>query len=374
MKVLFLITKSSWGGAQRYVYDLATNLPKEGFEAIVATGGTGPLVNKLEQAEIKVLQIPALQRDISLVKEIVAFWQIGQLIRKEKPDVLHINSSKAGAIGALIGRLTFVPNIVFTGHGWAFNEKRPWWQKIIFKLIHWTTVLLAHKTIAVSYELKRQMNWPFAQKKISVIHNGRHIENLRSRTESREILIKHDSRLKPYANDFWSVTVAELHKTKQHDITIKALAEVVKNHPDVRHLIISTGEEKESLQQLINELRLTRNVFLLGHIDEAAQYLKAFDLFILASSSEALGYVVIEACIAELPIIATDVGGIPEIVSDQKSALLVPSGKKMALSKAYLELYQNPEKRQQLSREAFKEASKFNFTKILQATIDIYNS
>ena len=135
-KVLFLITKSTLGGAQRYVYDLATGLDSAEFETCVAVGGEGPLLETLAEAGIKVHKLTHLQRDISFFNEIQTFFELLRIIRKEKPQVLHINSSKAGFLGGLAGRFCRVPKIIFTAHGWAFNEDRSPFQRRIFKLLH----------------------------------------------------------------------------------------------------------------------------------------------------------------------------------------------------------------------------------------------
>jgi len=149
-KVLFLITKSNWGGAQRYVYDLATHLDQTKFEPVVALGGDGELVTLLDHAGVRVIRINSLTRDISLKKEKEFASELYKIIRIEKPDILHVNSSKAGGVGTALGRILRVPRIIFTAHGWAFNEERPWWQRMVIKFLHWVTVLLSHRTIAVS--------------------------------------------------------------------------------------------------------------------------------------------------------------------------------------------------------------------------------
>jgi glycosyltransferase involved in cell wall biosynthesis len=373
-KILFLITKSNWGGAQRYVYDLAVGLPKGEFEVAVALGGTGPLADKLAAAGITTISIPSLQRDISLAKELRSFVEFWHVVRSEKPDILHINSSKAGALGALIGRLVRLPKIIFTSHGWAFNEDRPGWQKFVFKIIHWLTVLLSHQTIAVSREVKRQMNWPFAQKKIVVIHNGRTIVNLRTRAEARAYLCTRLADLLPYQNDFWSITIGELHPIKRHDAVIAAMKELVAREPSTRHLIISGGQQEAELRKQISELGLTENVFLLGAVDEAAEYLKAADMFVLASRSEAMAYVIVEACEAELPIVATRVGGIPEVIDHGVSGLLVPSYDQKALFEAILQLRTDATLREKLAAGALLRAQDFTPEKMLAATTDLYLS
>lgn len=369
-----MITKSNWGGAQRYVYDLAVGLPRGNFDVVVALGGDGPLATKLQAADIKVVRIPSLQRDISLAKELSSLREISDIIEAERPDILHINSSKAGAYGALIGRLRRVPKIIFTAHGWAFNEDRPLWQRLILKKLHWLTVLLSHHTIAVSKEVVEQMNWPFAKSKMTVIYNGRDLPHLKSREEARAILIGNEPRLQKYKDDFWSMTIGELHPIKRHDAVIKSMKEVVRRWPHTRHLIISGGQDEVYLHRLIKALELEDYVFLMGTIDEAAQYLKAADMFILASRSEAMPYVIIEACIAGLPIVATSVGGIPEVIENGKSGLLTTPLDNKALFEAIFELRTNPQKRATLAASALDRANHFTFDRTLKETLSLYNA
>ena len=372
-KILFLITKSNFGGAQRYVYDLAIGLPKGEFEVAVTAGGEGILFEKLRSANIRVIPIPSLQRDVSIIKDIRSLFDLFAIVRAEKPNVLHINSSKAGFFGTLVGRLAGVPSIIFTSHGWGFNEERPLWQRLIIKCGHWLTVLLAHRTIAVSQELKRQMNWPFVNKKITVIHNGRFITNLLTREDSRAALIEKDPRLAPYKDDFWSLTIGELHPVKRHNAVIEAMKEIVVREPKTRHLIISGGEEESRLRTLIEKQNLQENIFLLGVIDEASQYLKATDLFVLASRSEGMPYVLIEALLAGVPIVATKVGGIPEVVEDGLSGLLTPPLDNKALFEAIFELRTNPELRAKLSEGAKVRSQSFTFEKTLRETVALYS-
>src|SRR3989344_2148103 len=113
-KVLFIITKGNFGGAQRYVFDLATNLPKEKFEVVVACGEGNLLVERLGAEKIRAVKMSSSQRDINIIKDSKTFFEILRLIREEKPDVLHVNSSKAGGLGALAGRLTGIHKIIFT--------------------------------------------------------------------------------------------------------------------------------------------------------------------------------------------------------------------------------------------------------------------
>jgi hypothetical protein len=187
-KILFLITKSNWGGAQRYVFDLATTLDQDIYEPVVALGGNGELLDKLSVAGIRTISLATLQRDISFTKELSFAKELWRTVRIEKPDVFHVNSSKAGGLGCFIGRVAGINRVIFTAHGWAFNEDRPLWQKFIIKKLHWWTVVLSHHTIAVSSAVAAQMNWPFVQRKMTVIHPGRTITNFAGKLEARQTI------------------------------------------------------------------------------------------------------------------------------------------------------------------------------------------
>ena len=104
-RILYIITKSVWGGAQKYVYDLATHLPPEQFDIHVALGGNGQLSQKLDEAHIAVHTIPSFQKSINPLKEVFAFFELLRLLFTLKPDIIHTNSSKAGALGGLAARI-----------------------------------------------------------------------------------------------------------------------------------------------------------------------------------------------------------------------------------------------------------------------------
>ncbi len=344
-KVLFLITKSNWGGAQRYVYDLATHLDQTRFEPVVALGGQGQLSELLVHAGIRVIHIESLERDISLAKELVFVRELWGILRTERPGIFHVNSSKAGGVGTALGRLVRVPRIIFTAHGWAFNEDRPPWQKFIIKFFHWLTVILSHKTIAVSNAIITQMDWPLAQRKMKLIHLGRTIGPMYGKREARTHLAEIVPGLAQYPDDLWLGCVAELHPIKRHHVLITAVQQLVSNFPTIRLIIIGDGTLRAALQAQIVDARLEHTVFLAGHVAEAARFLKAFNVCTLPSKSESYGYVLHEAGLAEVPVVATNVGGIPDVVTHEVTGLLVPPGDANALAGALATLLSDATKR-----------------------------
>jgi hypothetical protein len=104
-KLFICITKSNWGGAQKYVFDLATNIPGSDYDITVLLGGNGDLAKNLEKAGIRVINLAHSQRDIDVGKEFNLFFELIKIFKKEKPDIIHLNSSKMGGVGALAGRI-----------------------------------------------------------------------------------------------------------------------------------------------------------------------------------------------------------------------------------------------------------------------------
>lgn len=332
VSILYVITKSNWGGAQRYVYELAVEAHHRGHIVSVAVGAPGELVHRLHEAGITTFLIPGLSRDVRLGADIRAFFGLVSLIRKQRPQVVHANSSKAGFIAVLAARLLFVPNIIFTAHGWAWNELRPTWQKMAFRCLHFATVVLSHKSIAVSRAIESDAAWmPGTKRKFVTIHHGIVSLPLLPPLDARKTLEDAAATHIP-AQALWIGALAELHPTKGLDVLIRAFAFLAPHVPEAVLVLIGGGQDRGRLTALAHMLQIESRVHFVGHMRDAACLLPALDVFVLPSYSEALGYVLLEAGQASLPVIASDVGGIPEIVTDNESGFLVPAGDDKALA------------------------------------------
>ncbi len=367
-KVLYMITKGNFGGAQRYVFDLAVNLPKEKFDVVVACGEGETLKEKLKESGIRVIEIPSLQRNMSFAKDIFAFMETIKIIKDERPDILHLNSSKMGGLGALAGRMLKVPKIVFTGHGWAFNEDRNIVSKSIIAVLHWLTITLSHKTIAVSKRVADQISrFPLVKNKIIQIYNGiGEIKFLDKETARKQI----GPDIK---ESFWIGTISELHKNKGLDFLIEAFAGIYKNHPNTACVIIGGGEELEKLKKVAKKFGVEKKVFFIGFLKNASRFLKAFDIFTLTSRTEALPYAPLEAGLAGLPTVASWVGGIPEIITNEESGRLARVGNIEEIWEDLNELINNPEQSKAIG-DSLKEKveTEFSLEKMLNKTVDLY--
>ena len=360
-KVLYLITKSNWGGAQKYVYDLATHVPND-VEPIVACGGNGLLVKKLQEKGVRVIPLPDAQRDIALFKELKLLITLFRIVRSEKTKILHVNSSKLAGLGAFVGWATRT-RTVFTAHGWPFNEDRVWWQKLLIYKFSWLTSLFSDVTITITssdYEQGRHM-W-FVGHKMHLIHNAIEQIDFYERRVAREKLGLKES-------DFVIGTIAELHKNKGQAHLISALVKI--KDLDWSMVIISEGEERAQLEHLIVELDMRNRIVLYGQLNEAKLYLKAFDIFTLTSVKEGLPYTLLEAGQAELPVVASNIGGIPDVIGD--AGMLVPAKNPELIARALKALIANQKLRKKLGSQLSDRVAKlFSFENFLSKTYELY--
>lgn len=373
-RILYVITKSNFGGAQRYVFELASFMYKQGHEVAVACGGREELVSRLEANGIKTYQVNGFQRDIGIFKEIKALRSLSKIIKEFEPDVIHLNSAKASGLGSVVARLLRVPKIVFTVHGWSFLEsERPLWWKVIAWTGSYLTALLAHKIILVSHHDRKKTNMPGIQKKCRVIYPSVADFSLIERIEARHHLMSEDI-INKHVHDTWLVTIAELNPNKNHQTAIDAIAEFNSNHnTKIFYTIIGNGELEEKLKEQIDLRGMNEYIHLQSYLKEARKYLLAFDIFLLPSQKEGLPYTLLEAGQAGIPCLASNVGGVSEVIIENESGILTNPNNHMSIVTALEHLINNPEQRTFYSQQ-LKQHIKTNFTTetMMKSTEEIY--
>lgn len=370
-KILYIITKSNWGGAQRYVYDMATEVSKKNFDVSVILGGNGVLKERLDTKHIPTISLTSLQRDVHLLNDFKVFTELRNIYKQEKPDVVHLNSSKIGILGALAARMTHVPTIVFTAHGWAHTEDRPWYQKKIIKFLHWLTIILSHTTIAVSEQTRKELaDTPFVSKKLVTVYNGVTPPNLFKKDYARKILCQN----KQLPEDAVVLgTIAELHTNKGLSYAIEACEKIMQTTQNFFFIIIGSGEKEAELKTLVEEKGLSDHI-LFFESSEANRYLSAYDVFILPSIKEGLPYTILEAGCAHLPVIASKIGGIPEIIKHDSNGLLITPRSVEEISLAISTLIHNQLLREKLGTALYTDISKkFSTRAMVENTFTYYN-
>jgi len=363
-KILFIITKSEMGGAQHFLYEFITRLDPLGYECSVAAGNgkNNELFEKLHQKSIEIISIKNFSNAPGL-KNFLAFFETFNLIRKFKPDILYLLSSEAGFIGAIAGKLYRLlfwrknPKIIYRIGGWAFKEPR---NIFIKKIYLWAEKLSApfKDIIITNSEFDKRLaikNKIAKPDKIITIYNGLDVDNLKFLSEKEaKIFIESKIQNTKYKiqNTTLIGTIANLYKNKGLEYLILAIAKVM-YHNKFNFVIIGDGPEKERLKNLIKKYNLEDEIFLAGFIPDAYNYLKAFDLFVLPSVKEGQPWTILEAMAAEIPIVATNIAGIPEMIENEKSGLLVEPADPDALADAIEKMLAHPS----LTQECVKNAA-----------------
>ena len=378
-KIIYLITKSEWGGAQKYIFNLATNLDKDKYDVLVLAGeGNDELFNRLKESEVDYIKLDSLKRAISLKQDFKAFNEIYKILKKEKPDVIHLNSSKISILGSLAAKRynTFrrdKAKVIYTVHGWVFNEPlSPFKQRMYFYLEKWTS-RFKDIIICVS-ELDKQIATAAniaLEDKLVTIHNGIDLKNLKflNTKLAKQILLQNIKR----DGKFTIIgTIANLYKTKGLNSLIQAAGTLVKHNNNLLFIVIGEGPERKNLENLIKEYNLEKNFYLTGNIDKAYTLLKGFDIFVLPSVKEGWPYTILEALAAEVPIIATKVGGIPEIINDLSNGILIKPGSYKNIAYAIAEIIDNPVLKKDFKKNSLLSVSKYNLEDFLQQTYNIY--
>ena len=372
-KILYFITQSEYGGAQRYVFDLANNL-KSDFQVAVAMGEQGKdgrLAKKLDENDIKYFILPHLKRDISPLNEILAFFEIIKLIKKFQPDIIHLNSSKISILGSLAGLFIKLKiknlKIIYTVHGWVFNEPLPAPVKWFYLWAEKFTAKFKDKIICVS-ESDRQVALKYKiapVEKLITIHNGLAPVNFYTREEALPLLAKERA-----GGEVFIGSIGNLYKTKGFEYFIEAAGILThKLNTPATFIIIGEGKEREALKNLIAKYNLKNNFILAGSIDEAARLLPAFDVYVCSSVKEGLSYTLIEAMQAGRPIVATAVGGNPEMIENEKTGLLSKPADARDLAEKIKTLLNNKTLALELGQNAKAKAmAEFGLEKMVEQT------
>lgn len=380
-KVLYLVTKSVWGGAQQYIYDLAVNLPAP-FEALVAAGGEGPLFTKLNAAHVRTIAIPNFERDIRISKDLSALAAIIRLIRRERPDIIHLNSPKASVLGGIavfFARATtrhYRPFILYTAHGWSFREDRPRSSRASRFIFSWMASLFRDHTILINTTDFTAAKRFLPLRTLTLIRNGIGAIDFLPAEEARRRIATILNRREPIdVHTRWIGTVAELTGNKGLGYLISAVRAIQfgKERVNFNVFIVGEGEDHAKLEKQIAALGLEQRVFLTGFIPDAARLLKAFDLFALPSLKEGLPYVLIQAMAAELPIVATSVGGIPDLVAHGENGFLISPKKPALLANAIQKLLLDSKMRKSFGADGRRKVTThFRLRDMIEKTTHLY--
>lgn len=362
INVLQLITGLDIGGAERLLLSTARRLNSNKYRIIVCyLKGKGSLLEDFKRFGISVIGLGMRNR-----LDFTALFKLVKLIKKERIGLVHTHLIHAHIIGRIAAKLAGVPIIISTEHN-LYNRGRKY---LLLNLIDRITTRFTDRMVAISEAVKDSIveSGRIRASRVSVIYNG--IDT----NEFKRISIKREGFP---INPAPSVVgmVARLDSQKGHRYFLEAASQVVKDIPGVKFLVVGDGPLKEKLRTQTTKLGLSKDVIFTGPARDIPQILDTLDLFVLPSLWEGLPSVILEAMAAGKPVVATAVGGIPEIVKDGQMSLLVPPRDPDALAQAIIKLLQNKELAQRMG-QAGRRWVKDHFTidKTVAQTEEIYDS
>ncbi len=357
MKILYVITRAERGGAQMHVRDLIANLPP-GFRAVVATGETGFLCDEAAKLGVPVRLLRELTHPIRPIKDFRALLAIARLIRREAPDLVHAHTSKAGLLARLAARLTATP-VVFTAHAWSFADGMPRLQRwISIPLERLAAAAAAGKIITVS-----EANTAMAMRR-SIANTGTlvRIWNGVPDVSGRALPGKRRS--------LTLIMAARFAPPKDHLLLLRAL---VKVKGDWRLLLVGDGPTRSLVEKTALDLGLADRIEFLGLRGDIDELLTRADVFVLPSKWEGLPLSILEAMRAGLPVIATDVGGVAEAVTDGVTGYLTPPGDVVQLRDRIQQLIASPDLLPKMALSARRRYEQdFRIETMVQKTVAVY--
>ena len=387
-KIIHIITRLDMGGSAQNTLLTALNHDPQRYSVCLIKGSSHESAMTVEETQLvnrqlataetkglKVVDVPSLVRRISPFNDIKAFISIFRILRKSKPDIVHTHTSKAGLIGRLAARMARVSIIIHTPHGHVFYGHFGRFLSRIFLQMEKLLGKITHHQIALTPKegndyLSLRVTKP---NNTTVIHSGvdvhRFMEGAKQRARKRkELGIPPDSLVVGYAG--WLIPI----KGVTH--LVNAMTEVVGKYPNSQLILVGkgddTGEEEIKLKEQVERAGLEDKIRFLGWRPDVDEIMGCFDIFVLPSLNEGMGRVLVEAMAAGLPIVASRVGGIPDLVKDGKNGLLVSPADATALAKAISALLEDKEKRKRMGEMGTKIGQQYSTEAMVEQIDDLY--
>lgn len=330
MKILQVITRADTvGGAQKHVIDISKQLMYEGHQVTVVSSDSGIFKDLIEKDNIEFLGIPRLKRNFSILSDIRSLFILFKIVLTKRPDVIALHSVKAGLLGRVI-TLLYPSTTYFTAHGWSHIRESGRLEKIIYIKLEKYLSILCKKVICVS-----KADFYFARDVIGIninrlclIENGVHP-------------VSRTPQVKAKSNDVVVfLSVVRFQAPKDFETLLLAFSKI-KSRAWVLN-ILGDGPQLNDVKNQISSLNLVHNVRLLGFKDNIDRYYEESDAVVLISKSEGLPMSLLEGMSCSKLLIASDVGGVSDLIVNKWNGFLVPVGDSEYLASCLLSVVNNP--------------------------------
>ncbi len=362
-RVFYLITDLEIGGAQTMLLQLLRHLDRDQFSPVVACfyGGYSPLAD-----EIRALDVPVVDLGMPSKWRLDGLWRLYRTLWLGRPSILHASLFHANIPARLLGRLASVPIIIT----WRQNISigRPWREKVN----RWTAPLDDHVTAVCQLARQAEIEGTAVPPhKVSILYNCIDPAPFATDKTAQRTQIRQEFGIPPAAPLIG--VVGRLHPQKGLPHLLNALPHTRQQLPETRLLIVGDGELQDELSAQAQKLGLSDVIIFTGARSDIPDILAALDLFVLPSLWEGLPLAVLEAMAAGLPVVATAVGGVPELVTDGETGRLVPPGDTVALAQAIIAILSQPSQSQMMGAAGqARAASDFNAATITRQLEALY--
>lgn len=373
MRILHIITRLDKGGSADVFLDLTLGLKEMRHDVFIAVGPTMEPQTDINafslRTGIPVYHIKSLKRDCLPFTDFLAFFEILTVIRKIKPDVLHTHSSKAGFIGRIAGRIAGVNVVVHMPHGHIFYGYFSTIKSRLFIYLEKIAAVFTDKILTLTeIEKKDYVQEKIAEdNRIVTIPCGIDIDRyaLSGSTIRDEFGISPDQPIIGW--------VGRTEPVKGCEYFLRACCLINKEMPSARFLLVGEGSLKEKMEELALSLGISEEVIFAGYRTDMPEIMNSIDILLHTPLNEGLGRVILEAMTCEKPVVATNVGGIPEIIEHGIHGFLVPSKDHVSMAEATLKVLKDTELSRRLGKAGREKAMNFSTENMVQRINCLYN-
>ncbi len=358
VKIVRVIARLNMGGPALHVAYLTEGLRKRGYDTTLVAGslarGEDSMAFVADARGVEIVRIDELGREISPLRDLMATIRLAKLIRKERPQILHTHTAKAGTVGRVAARLAGSrrpPIVVHTFHGHVLRGYFGPVRTLFFRLLERWLAAGTTALIAVSPQVRDDLvalgvarRERFVVIRLGIELDERVAPEQNGRAESRRYL--------GIPGDRFAVGwIGRMTAVKRTDDVLIAFKILRDSGVDAVLCMVGDGPDRRQLEQRAHELGVARDTVFLGYQEDVAPFYAAFDTLVLPSGNEGTPVTVIEALAAERPVVATRVGGVPDVVRDGEDGFLVEAGATDDLAERLGRLARDPVLRTRMGRK-----------------------
>jgi glycosyltransferase involved in cell wall biosynthesis len=382
IRILRVIARLNMGGPALHVAYLASGLESRGYRTTLVAGslarGEGSMSFVAEELGVPVVHVPHLSREISVAADALSVYHLVRTIRRERPHILHTHTAKAGAVGriaALLAGDARPPIVVHTFHGHVLQGYFSGAKAAFFRLVERRLAASTTRLVAVSPEVRDDLVelGVAGPEKFAVVRLGIELERRTGATSDARRELRRLFGIP--ADGFVVGWIGRMTAVKRLPLVLEGFRRLLELGVDATLCLVGAGPDRDEAERLAHRLGVMKHCLFVGYQRDVAPYYEVFDTLLLPSANEGTPVVVIEALAAGRPVVATDVGGVADVVRDGTDGFLVPSGDADALADRLARLAGDPALRRSMGAAGAEDVpARYAVARLLDDMDELYRS